>query len=446
MTVPKTGISQDNFYLPKEKGIYVVHLSVRKPAKPLVGRNGSQGYLDLSQGDYLYVGSATGAGGISARVSRHIRKLGDNKKAGWHLDYIRDHGCVERIWFGELPADAEHDLALTLSRLPGGSAPFPGIGGTDCKGAKKKCPAHFLKVERRLPLSLLRNIGDFNKLVATEVEPRTRNLKSVLEWEPDYWAGQRVLEKVRLECYRQGLPCPDKIASLGGNPVLRKAIAGPDSKRILKQVKFAHAVDSMIECHGEEAYEVIFDAAKPQTRKDILQISRKSRERQFDRITMVSCWDEKSIGPQKGDIAPDTMTFGKILSRIGRAKGPLRGACETLKPQLHRLDGHARSSIKESLKGYRKLVPELSRLIRPMETVCADGKPPVRKSEPENKQSLERLHVGVASGLSMLKKTVRDIPRSSYDLRPNAEQKTRALKQLKLTTAFMRELANEMSI
>ena len=297
MTAPRTGISRDNFYLPNEKGIYVAHLSVRKPAKPLVGRKGSQGYLELSKGNYMYVGSATGAGGISARVSRHIRKLGDNKKAGWHLDYIRDHGCVERIWFGELPADAEHDLALTLSRLPGVSAPFPGIGGTDCKKAKKKCPAHFLKVERRLPLSLLRHIGDFNKLVATEVEPRTRNLKSVLEWEPDYWTGQGVLEKVRLECYRRGLPCPDKIANLAGNPVLRELIDGPNSVARLNQVKFAHAVDFLIECHGVEAYEVLFDGVKPQSRKDILAISRECPEQQFDRISMVSCWGELSIAP-----------------------------------------------------------------------------------------------------------------------------------------------------
>ena len=68
-----------------------------------------------------------------------------------------------------------------------------------------------------------------------------------------------------------------------------------------------------------------------------------------------------------------------------------------------------------------------------------------RPSDPENKLSLDKLHVQVAGGLGCLKKTVRDIPQSSYDLRPTPEQKARALQQLKATKTFLKELEEAMA-
>ena len=128
----------------------------------------------------------------------------------------------------------------------------------------------------------------------------------------------------------------------------------------------------------------------------------------------------------------NTMDFAKILTRIGRAKGPLRVACEVLKPQLGALNEAARSSIIESLAAYQPQIKELSRQIRDMETVDV-VRTKYRPSKPANKLKLDLLHRQVAGGLGCLKKTNRDIPRSSYDLRPTPEQKARALVQLKLT-------------
>ena len=178
-------------------------------------------------------------------------------------------------------------------------------------------------------------------------------------------------------------------------------------------MELAYGVDSLIQRHGEPAYRVIFDLAKPQKRKDILEISRKSCERQDERVTEVWAWDERSIGPQRGDTAPDTMDFAKILTRIGRAKGPIRIACENLKPQLHELKERPRVLITESLAEYREFLPELAKQIRSMET-AGNTKSTRQVSTSANRLQLDRLHVQLAAGQSMLKKTVRDIGLSSY--------------------------------
>ena len=49
-------------------------------------------------------------------------------------------------------------------------------------------------------------------------------------------------------------------------------------------------------------------------------------------------------------------------------------------------------------------------------------------------------HTRRLGGLGFLKKTNRDIPQSSYDLRPTPEQKARALQQLKATKSLQEHL------
>ena len=57
--------------------------------------------------------------------------------------------------------------------------------------------------------------------------------------------------------------------------------AGKGRREIMiKQIKLARAVDSLIETRGEPAFTVIFDPKKPQSCKDIKAITRKSIERQ----------------------------------------------------------------------------------------------------------------------------------------------------------------------
>ena len=99
----------------------------------------------------------------------------------------------------------------------------------------------------------------------------------------------------------------------------------------------------------------------------------------------------------------------------------------------------------ESLAAYKPQIKELSRQIWGMETVDV-VRAKHRPSEPENKLKLDILHRQVAGGLGCLKKTVRDIPQSSYDLRPTPEQKARALKQLKETKSLQEHLSASLTV
>ncbi len=167
-------------------GVYVLLLRIDQSSTVEVGR---KGIFDFTPGWYTYIGTAHGSGGLQSRLSRHVRRLGNNKRPRWNIDYVREHAVVEEVWFAELPAEAECRWSLALSRLSDTSVPAPGLGSGDCN----VCPAHFYKLSRKLPASLLRSIAgvDANSLIAREVEPKLTT-KTKLEWEQDYWAGRRI--------------------------------------------------------------------------------------------------------------------------------------------------------------------------------------------------------------------------------------------------------------
>jgi Uri superfamily endonuclease len=91
------------------------------------------GRLALQPGHYIYIGSAFGPGGVSARVLRHCRKA---KSKHWHIDYLR--GFVRPIlaWYTYDPVHLEHRWAQALGRVAG-MTPIGGFGCSDCR-----CPAH----------------------------------------------------------------------------------------------------------------------------------------------------------------------------------------------------------------------------------------------------------------------------------------------------------------
>ena len=63
-------------------GVYSILLQILKDLTLEVGSLGSMSFLG---GFYVYTGSAMGSGGISARISRHLRS---EKKVFWHIDYL----------------------------------------------------------------------------------------------------------------------------------------------------------------------------------------------------------------------------------------------------------------------------------------------------------------------------------------------------------------------
>jgi len=90
----------------------------------------------LASGDYIYVGSARGPGGLRARLARHARK---NKKHHWHVDHLSRH--LADVF--ALPGGRECDLLQALLTTGRASVPIQHFGASDCK----RCPAHLVKLD-----------------------------------------------------------------------------------------------------------------------------------------------------------------------------------------------------------------------------------------------------------------------------------------------------------
>lgn len=106
-------------------GTYILILRSEIDASLQIGRWGS---LEIQPGNYLYVGSAFGPGGVRARVSRHWRS---SRNRHWHIDYLRQHLTPIWAWYCHSPDQLEHGWAEALARLPG-TSPVPGFGCSDC--------------------------------------------------------------------------------------------------------------------------------------------------------------------------------------------------------------------------------------------------------------------------------------------------------------------------
>jgi Uri superfamily endonuclease len=99
-------------------------------------RVGRLGWLDLEPGCYVYVGSARGPGGVCARVARHARAT---KGRRWHIDYLRPHTRLARVWYSHDARAAECEWARSLAEQADARIPLSGFGASDCR-----CPTHLL--------------------------------------------------------------------------------------------------------------------------------------------------------------------------------------------------------------------------------------------------------------------------------------------------------------
>jgi Uri superfamily endonuclease len=78
-----------------KQGTYIVALRLSAPQTIETGRLGK---IEFLPGWYLYVGSARGPGGLEARLARHERRLGPDKRAHWHIDYLREEASWGGAW------------------------------------------------------------------------------------------------------------------------------------------------------------------------------------------------------------------------------------------------------------------------------------------------------------------------------------------------------------
>jgi len=119
-------------------GSYVLALRLDAPHTLCIGQLGE---LDFPAGWYLYVGSARGPGGLPARLARHRRRLGPDKRPRWHIDYLREQAAWGGAWRRATGERLECDWAAALRRLAGARVVAPGFGASDCH-----CVAHLVCV------------------------------------------------------------------------------------------------------------------------------------------------------------------------------------------------------------------------------------------------------------------------------------------------------------
>ena len=114
--------------LPKLKGSYLLVLHLSKDMTIKVGKLGS---FDLLSGNYYYVGSAMGEGGIASRVGRHFVHDKD-KKLRWHIDYLRAQMQIVGSWIWDSEVSMECDIAKELESQRE-LRPIAKVGSSDCR-------------------------------------------------------------------------------------------------------------------------------------------------------------------------------------------------------------------------------------------------------------------------------------------------------------------------
>jgi len=111
---------------PSESGAYALLIALDSPLEVTAGRRRAT----LPQGVYVYCGSAKGAGGLRARLARHMRR---DKPSHWHVDQVTAAGRTVGAWV--FPGASECEVNDALAALP---IPIEGFGSSDCK----RCRSH----------------------------------------------------------------------------------------------------------------------------------------------------------------------------------------------------------------------------------------------------------------------------------------------------------------
>lgn len=154
--------------LPTSPGVYILHLKLLYQRLICIGKLGDAQFLP---GDYLYVGSARGCGGLRSRVGRHLE---GSEKRHWHIDWLRPVVVVKGYYYLETNKELECDWNQVILNLPGCSVPIQGFGASDCRGKKRSCAAHLIFFSEGLNVNQIRRIlpgGNGTKVVYEKIKP-----------------------------------------------------------------------------------------------------------------------------------------------------------------------------------------------------------------------------------------------------------------------------------
>ena len=130
--------------LPAQNGTYALLLYVPRATPLQIGKLGA---FDFPRGNYVYVGSAHGAGGLRARVMRHWR---DTKKLHWHIDYLRAAAKPRGVWYTTAARADECVWANAIAHIADVRVPALRVGASDCT-----CATHLFFVNASARKTLL---------------------------------------------------------------------------------------------------------------------------------------------------------------------------------------------------------------------------------------------------------------------------------------------------
>jgi Uri superfamily endonuclease len=157
-----------------DKGTYALVMSLTNEVAIVVGRLVMKGEtcagseITFPPGYYVYFGSAHG--GLSARVSRHLKR---EKRLHWHIDYLTRFADVVEIWYaleGSNWIDRRGKLEclwFQVARgMPQGQLHFPGFGSSDCR-----CTAHLMHFPSLPSFELFRRLLKERGNIAQKASP-----------------------------------------------------------------------------------------------------------------------------------------------------------------------------------------------------------------------------------------------------------------------------------
>jgi len=139
--VNASSVDSDYLGIPLSPGVYILHLVLPRPHYLQVGKLGS---FDFLPGDYLYVGSASGRGGLRARLGRHLQ---GSDRRHWHIDWLRLVATPRGYFYLGSREQLECIWNQVLAHQPGACIPVPGFGASDCNRKPAACAAHLHRFE-----------------------------------------------------------------------------------------------------------------------------------------------------------------------------------------------------------------------------------------------------------------------------------------------------------
>jgi len=164
--------------------------------------------------------------------------------------------------------------------------------------------------------------------ISVEFIAEPRGKRPAPELQRAYFLGRHFLERRKL-AIRDGNLEPDEWTSLAEHRrarLLAESVATEmkvSFPKLKEAIKFATAVETLIENCGESAWTVLFNPMQPQKAQAILRLSRTSDVRQRHRINGVVEGLFRSIAPHSDDTVFDTVKYGEVPSRLARARGTL---------------------------------------------------------------------------------------------------------------------------